>query len=120
MLCFIFCYDLNGQIRTPEFALFTGNAVFGPNRHGLIFIIKFQYFLWTKMNTNAASFAPVPVYVMFFEFRFWHVSPNKKNGWVVLFSFIEMSRQAKYTMAQYYLKDKRWLVPHLIEENEDD
>lgn len=59
-----------GKIRTSQFAKFTCYAILRPCRKCFFLRVEFKHVFRAEMHTNTTSLAPVPVYPMFFQFRF--------------------------------------------------
>ena len=72
MLTLFFSFDFNGHIGAPKLTELTADALLWSQRRDLFLIVQFQDLLRAKFNTDAASFAPIPVDMMFFEFWFGH------------------------------------------------
>jgi hypothetical protein len=73
MLTLFFGFDFNGHIGAPKLTELTTDAVLWSQRRGLFLIVQFQHLLRAKFNTYAASFTPIPVDMMLFEFWFGHL-----------------------------------------------
>jgi hypothetical protein len=61
-LFILFDFYFDGKIRTPEFTEFATDTIRRPGWKYLVVIIEFQHILGTKMDTNAAPFAPFRIY----------------------------------------------------------
>jgi len=59
-----------GKIRTSQFAKFTCYAILRSCSKCFFLRVEFKHIFRAEMYTNTTSLAPVPVYPMFFQFRF--------------------------------------------------
>ena len=69
----LFYNHLDGKVRAPQFAEFAADTVLWTNSHGFVVVIELKDLFGAEMNADTASFAPLPVDDVRFEFGFCHV-----------------------------------------------
>jgi hypothetical protein len=60
-MSFVFSYDFNGQVRTPELAQLAADTIFRPGRDNLVLVIEFENRFWAEVHANSTPLAPLPV-----------------------------------------------------------
>jgi hypothetical protein len=58
-------FDFDGEIRTAKLAQLATDTILGPSGCGFVLFVQFQDFFRAELDTNAASFAPIPVDMVF-------------------------------------------------------